>query len=264
MAEYYKAGLHKQISSIFDGVPASDGDSQQQPQDVPPTQNPNQQDLTQHNEEQVAPIVPVIQTVTDNTEPVPAEVQSPPPVSQKNAPSKESEPNIIMKIIRKIPWKQIAERVSDKLFAAQPGVNVARQKTMTILVPILFIIFIVVFVKVIKVPSHKAKKAPVFGPSSAVAAAAPSGSIDWKIPLPYPETLRDPMQLGSVTAAAQTGTSGLVVKGIVYSRDRPSAIVGDQIVHEGDVIFGVTVVKINKSSVEFEANGETLKLRVNR
>lgn len=47
-------------------------------------------------------------------------------------------------------------------------------------------------------------------------------------------------------------TSKLIVKGILSDRDNPSAIVNNQIVHEGDNISGATVIKINRDSVEFE------------
>lgn len=46
--------------------------------------------------------------------------------------------------------------------------------------------------------------------------------------------------------------SRLIVKGILSDQDNPSAIVNNQIVHEGDNISGATVIKINRDSVEFE------------
>ena len=48
------------------------------------------------------------------------------------------------------------------------------------------------------------------------------------------------------------GSGNLVVKGILYNEDNPSAIVNNQIVYEGDKISGATIIKINKDSVEFE------------
>ena len=82
----------------------------------------------------------------------------------------------------------------------------------------------------------------------------PAGSeIDGQIPASYPTMLRDPMQFGPATAT-QGETGKLIVKGIVYSEDNPSAVIGSQIVHEGDEVSGATVVKINKDSVEFEMN----------
>jgi type II secretory pathway component PulC len=62
------------------------------------------------------------------------------------------------------------------------------------------------------------------------------------------------------TKEAEAAKSGrMVVKGILYSDDKPSAIIDTQIVHEGDKIYGATVVKINKDSVEFEIEGKKEK-----
>ena len=55
-------------------------------------------------------------------------------------------------------------------------------------------------------------------------------------------------------------TRGLVT-GIVYCA-KPSAIIDRQIVHEGDVIYGVTVVKIYKDNVKFSRKGKDWEQKV--
>jgi hypothetical protein len=47
-----------------------------------------------------------------------------------------------------------------------------------------------------------------------------------------------------------------LVSGILYSENEPSAVVGSQIVHEGDTLDGINVVKIYKDKVEFEKDGK--------
>ena len=47
-----------------------------------------------------------------------------------------------------------------------------------------------------------------------------------------------------------------VVTGITYAEEEPSAIVGYEIVHEGDTIHGVKIVKIYRDKVEVEKDGE--------
>ncbi len=47
-----------------------------------------------------------------------------------------------------------------------------------------------------------------------------------------------------------------LVTAIIYSEDKPSAVIGNQIVHEGDTLRGINVVKIYKDKVEFEKNGK--------
>ena len=59
-------------------------------------------------------------------------------------------------------------------------------------------------------------------------------------------------------------TVQLAVRGIVYSADNPSAVIGDQTVHEGDEISGITVVKINRKDVEFEQDGKRWVQKVQR
>ena len=46
------------------------------------------------------------------------------------------------------------------------------------------------------------------------------------------------------------------VTAISYTSTKPSAIVDVQIVHEGDILHGVKVIKIHKDKVEFEINGQ--------
>jgi hypothetical protein len=96
-------------------------------------------------------------------------------------------------------------------------------------------------------------------PAAASAAALPSDvRIPWPVPEAYPDTLRDPMQYGrSRSRAEAAGARHLMLTGILYSRQKPSAVVDGTIVHEGDTVEGVKVIRINKSSVEFEAAGSS-------
>jgi hypothetical protein len=48
----------------------------------------------------------------------------------------------------------------------------------------------------------------------------------------------------------------VALKGILYSEGNSSALIGETIVAEGDIIDGVKVVKIHKDKVEFEKDGE--------
>ena len=52
------------------------------------------------------------------------------------------------------------------------------------------------------------------------------------------------------------GFNKLAVKGILYDKDNPSAIIGGRVVHGGDEVAGATIVKINEDCVEFEIDGE--------
>jgi type II secretory pathway component PulC len=155
------------------------------------------------------------------------------------------------------------EQIKSKLLATKPGVSATKQKVAVIAVPVLFIVLIFVFVRAFSSPSRKITGAGT--PRLVKAVATADTKVEWKVPEPYPTTLRDPMQFGpATTQTGQAGGTGLVVKGIVYSKNNPCAIIGDQMVHEGDEVLGVVIVKINEDSVEFGVNGKRWTQRVQR
>lgn len=146
-----------------------------------------------------------------------------------------------------------------------------KQKAMAVLVPLLAIVLIFVVLKVFGSPSVTNVKAQLPEPASEHGDS--NNIIDWKIPAPYPATSRDPMQrspqISPETKAETRQTDGeedpgLIVKGIVYSKEDPVAVIGTHIVHEGDRISGATVVRISKDSVEFEINDKRWTQRVER
>jgi len=57
------------------------------------------------------------------------------------------------------------------------------------------------------------------------------------------------------------GQQGMVT-GILYTIENSSAVVDGQVVHEGDTIYGVKVVKIERSTVEFKKHGDRWRQRV--
>ena len=60
-----------------------------------------------------------------------------------------------------------------------------------------------------------------------------------------------------ITKVSQPGTLGLVT-GIMYSQNRPSALIGNRIiVHEGEIVHGVKVLEIHKDKVLFEKDSVT-------
>jgi hypothetical protein len=53
-----------------------------------------------------------------------------------------------------------------------------------------------------------------------------------------------------------TLTKDGTVVGILYSKEKPCALINRELVYEGDITNGVKVVKINERRVEFEKNGQ--------
>jgi hypothetical protein len=247
----FKTGLHKKISTIFEGVPVPKNDNTEQlpaasKEEISNDSSPKPSVI----EQSLSSSLPPQQT----TQPLPEAVSSEQPVIA----------GTVVKASRQIPMYQYWKQIKNKLFVPKAGVDANRHKTMVILMPVLLIIFIFIIIRVSSQPSPKAAHAQDLEAANVGSSVAVSEKkINWQIPEPYPVTLRDPMQ-ASLAAAGQEGGSNLTVKGIVYSEDRASAVVGNQIVHQGDKILETTVVKINKNNVEFEMNGKKWTQEVQR
>jgi hypothetical protein len=153
------------------------------------------------------------------------------------------------------------EKLKEKYLNSRQGEGGKRQVAMAALVPILAIVLIIILTQVLSGPSPKGNTTN-FSPSSA-AASTTNKELSWEVPEPYPLEIRDPMQFG-VSDSVKEQPSGLILRGIVYSEDSPSAIIGNQIIKEGETIYGAKVVKINRSSVEFNMDGKTWIQRVQR
>ncbi len=301
--EKNKAGLHKGISSIFKGVSIPQKDGNQKPSGTsapertdytePKPPVPDLQKSEVPKAYQAAQTLPkAAPGHTDYTEP-----KQPTPESQKTqaqksyqvtpslpkaAPARQSkaEPaqrpkaDIDKNVPKKSPTVKISsqsfwQQIKNKLFKPKPGVSTTKQKATVVMMPLLFIVLIfMLFRGGVFGTSARHTEAPVEDTAPGVVTAGANTKIDWEIPEPYPTTLRDPMRLVPVeipqTEQTETRkTIKLIVKGILYSEDNPSAVIGNSIVHEGETIWGVSVIKISKDSVEFEMNGKrwTQKVR---
>ncbi len=142
--------------------------------------------------------------------------------------------------------------IKDKLFKCDTG-DSGKNKKMMMIMPVLFVVLIFVTTRALKQPV--ASSAAVCD-SAQSAAEANSVRINWKVPDVYPTNLRDPMQAGS-SMSEDDSSGNVIIKGIIYSKDKPAVLIDDKILHEGDKIAGTTIVKINLKNVEFEMNGKT-------
>jgi preprotein translocase subunit SecG len=154
-------------------------------------------------------------------------------------------------------WQQI----KGKLFREEPGVGNTRQKVMVILILILFIIMIFMFRQVLsKAPQET--EGSTNDDSSVATMVSSDGEIDWRIPEPISMQIRDPIKPGVRTGVPnewQTDSNNLdmlSVRGILYSQDKPSAVIGNRIVHLNDKIDNATIVQIDRDFVIFEKNGK--------
>jgi len=266
-----KTGLHKEISSIFDGVPVPENQGVSRPQGGPGGPGGLEPSPGGYN----SPRPPVTGLQNPQIPSVPGSHQ---PFRQPPARRAAAGRPKTSAAIRAVD-QGLLRQMTKKLFKPKPGVSAGRQIMMVFSVPILLVVFILMMSKLLGTPSPKTTWSAE--PRPATPAGQSETEIDWQVPEPYPTTLRDPMQLtaemtaqveaeaNAKTGAAGTGQTGpgatepqagktgeLTVKGILYSEDNPAAVIGARIAHVGDMIAGATIVKITKSSVEFEKDGK--------
>jgi len=227
-----KTGLHKNISTIFDGVPLPNANI-----------TPAHRQRSQADQFKYAPAQPPIQP--------PGISLSPPRIHQPKKPT----PKIIKPKSHSSLWQQINTRISP----AEQDISPTRQKTTLALMVLLLGVFIYVFAPLLKRP-ETASIAPA-KPLHSAAVAESDIKIEWEIPRKYPKTLRDPMNISS-KKAADSDFENLNIKGIVYSQDNPSVIIGKQILHKNEEIYGVTILDIKKNSVTFNNKDKTWTQKV--
>lgn len=274
MAKQRRVGLHKQVSSIFKDVsiPADDV-----PEGYPPKSEaepagkissetilhalPTTEGLESVAEDKAIPSEPEKREPQREPEPAALSSDAPPPVQQKARVAPRAP--VFSPIQHKL------QTLRDKLLAPKKGVNPRKQRTMLVLIPVLF--FVLVFVIFRFHLNGSAHPNADDKTASTRNNTVVSAEITWEIPEPLPATLRDPMQVSLLTVRPdpkpehkEQKTEALIVKGILRDSTKPSAVVGSTIVHEGDVVQGATVVKINRRDVMFERAGKTWTQEVQR
>ncbi len=245
------SGLQKEVGSIFNGIQV-EKDGQE---------NMESGNNAQHEGKISSETLVPSHLKPDEAKPLYQEpdIENERSLTDKIKKTKSGQPHK-EKVRKSFGLPKIAKQITDKLLAPKPGVNPAKQKAMMILIPVLAVILIFVFTKVLETPSRRSNN--TVKKNTAVNLLDDSAQIDWGKPEIYPATLRNPMNIVASGTEHQTGE--LILKGILYSRENPSALFSDQIVSEGDKIAGVTIVKINKDSVELEKDGKSWTQRVQK
>ena len=252
-----KAGLHKEISSIFDGVPIGHKDRVPDMPAGPASQRPAGGIPAKFDKSTAkTPLPPKAVVISPKT---PNFVKEPQPMGQPQAAPKAAPmPKVQAAVVSEQPGalNQVIQHIKEKLFAPKPGVDGRKQKIMVIIIPVLLIIMVVAFAKVLTPPVRgketRAKDDLKQNPAA-------GKEIHWTMPEPYPATLRDPMVMVAQVSPPPVGPGvpeQVAVKGILTGEGKPLAIIGSKILSEGDTINGAIIIKINKSSVEFEKDGK--------
>ena len=245
-----KTGLHRKVSSIFDGVSvpksgqAKSDESADGRTDAPKEGEPSQRQ---------SDFMP---------KDVPASPKRPPRGLGKGQPSSGGpRPSRLTEFGSLGPVSAIGAK---------------RRKATMVLMVALFVILILLLTSIFSRRLAKKNATSALKEATAAAKAVASSSdtqIDWDIPPEYPDTLRDPMKttwaqdpvtgewLEESVVVIKNGEEqtlidvGIALRSILWAESGRSIVVGNEILYEGDTILGVTIKKINKDSVEFEKDG---------
>ena len=243
-----RTGLQSEIAGIFSGVPIpKKGGSRSKP-DSPATKS---DETTSRPSGSVVP-KPVTPSPHVPVTPTPKIPVEPPPAAPR---PKVTEIKVPEQKIRRKP-KKISRRRKDKLFASKAGASSSRQKTSIILFVLFTAALVIVLARPYFTPRRNATASGTDGQASTGTSAVANIEINWQMPPIYSAKLRDPLELSSQQQKRIVTPVDLVVKGITYSEDRKFAVIGTQLMQEGDTILGATIVEINPSNVVFERDGE--------
>ncbi len=246
-----KAGLQKKIAFIFDGqesseqTPSRAGNSGTQPMAAPTAcLNPS------------APLYKKNDSPADKSGAVPTEYPvsaqrptvRPQPVHRNNTAG-----------VNTITLRKAMGILKNRLAGSSGGKTSKHQQKMGLLVAVLMFVLVAVLYYVLGSGPSIASALTQDTPSEQNTSPASSNkkAESWKIPDSFPEPVRDPMKSPArVTSAGTVIQGSLSVRGIVYSTNKPSAIISGQVLFEGESIGDIRVCKIQKDSVEFEKNGK--------
>lgn len=130
------------------------------------------------------------------------------------------------------------------------------------LIGVLMLVLGMVLVMALRQPSAgKADQTPAIPDNKSAVAKKAVDIPVWAIPEPYPAGLRDPLALVEppkpVEEPIEVKKQDLfVIKGVVLGVRGNTAIVGSEIVSVGDQVQGASVIRIDRGEVEFEKDGQ--------
>jgi hypothetical protein len=198
--------------------------------------------------------------------------------SSQQQDSTDSNPyRLTQQMDKRVPFEQVGrdpvekktgfscvQKLKSRFFQEKSESGDSRQKIMVILIPILFVIMIFMFRQVLVKPPQKSKGANSHDDSAKNVKKTSGDEIEWTIPEPLPIGTNTHTTSGHNTAnntgqgnsTVNVGDGAIYIQSIVYSPDKPSAVIGNKIVHLNQEINGAVIVEINEDNVVFERNGE--------
>lgn len=240
-----KSGLHKQVSSIFDGVPRPD--------------NPSARSGS------------VLRRLMDDEPTAAPSSSSSAPTAQSQTPASAlcaSRPKPVPKAVcaAEPSWLKTAlQSLTQTKKRDDSHPTERRQKVMIMLVVVLSIVFAATLTVTLGGLGQSTSNTVPTDPDQDVEQSAqlpkPIDPDTWTFPEPLPAMGRDPMVISEPAIVLTGGESAeavpqWTVQGIVYSSEKPSAIINEQVVLVGQSVNGAKVVRILPRLVEFEKDGQ--------
>jgi hypothetical protein len=234
--------LHKEVSSIFSGVPLPGGDNNNTAPAASATLDKEAGHLPPKTSRFAGgPSVPQAKPQKQTSQ----------PARQSEAKTSERS-SALQKQIARI-WQQ----VKVKLLTPPEGVSQTKHNITLLMIPVLLVIAFIVLGRLF-LPSGANAQNLKDEPEVVGQAAEVKTEIEWEKPSLYPKSLRDPMQKISISQGNGEAAGGdISVRGIVWSVDKPAAVIGTQIIYQGQTVQGAKITRITQDSVEFERDGQT-------
>jgi hypothetical protein len=196
----------------------------------------------------------------------PPESHGGPALTQRPATRSHPVPRKMRGTHREISVRQWWRTTKQQFFGNSQKSLDARQKKTVVLGIILAVVFAAVLLFALgSGPSRvKAASKKINSENTQMAGGKITDNTEnWTLPEPYSTSLRNPTKIEVNTSAVNTQSENtLRVQGIVYSSKKPSAIIANQVVFEGDSIEGARIIKIERDSVEFEKDGKRWQRQV--
>jgi hypothetical protein len=248
-----KPGLHKEISAIFGGVPI-------------PKDDGSEKAVSERVPGRVG-YVPLRPAGSGPQPPTGPESQAPVRPLQKPAPDRHRDHGAAPQNTGAAARRKTGARRKEKLFTSRSGVSPARQKVTTVVFLILLGAVVFLVLRPFVMSSWNPTTPPKANPAESQPITGADINIHWQTPPVYSTDRRDPMTydpdgVSGEESPESASSTQLIVRGIVCSEEQQYAIIGTQIVKEGETVLGAKIVQIREEGVEFEKNGETWTQKV--
>ena len=271
-----KAGLHRKVSSIFDGVPVQNPDDSSGPV-------PSQPD--QPIDDKVAgPTGHEDSGIRSAFGPRPAPGAGGMSLADKLVGREAQRP-----APRNAMATGLAAKREYKLSGNIPGVSDPKKKMRLAMLSVLCVVLVVVLYSTFNPKSRLSQTlTDLINPEQEQSRniILPESEIEWVIPPLYPEEIRDPMDVKTANEfvvsqdqnqdqdqtqpevevevdgeenvlAVEDFVVGkdIEIRSIYYSEKGGAIVVGEEILYQGEVVAGATILKINADTVDFERQG---------